>query len=81
MLRRGCLILFDVVRWCNPFLLAGSILLIFCSFKHSSALAQESSDSTVHDAALPDAPSSAPIPVHLEDAASPTPETLSLKGF
>lgn len=43
------------------FLVAGSILLILSSFTRSS-IAQESSNSTVQDGALPDAPQPAQIP-------------------
>src|SRR5438105_7739734 len=49
-------LLFDFARWSKPFLVAGSILLIFSSLARSSALAQEIFSSTAHTAALPDAP-------------------------
>jgi Carboxypeptidase regulatory-like domain len=47
---------FDFARWSKPFLVAGSIVLIFSSLARSSALAQEIFSSTAHTAALPDAP-------------------------
>ena len=53
--------MFDVVRWSKRFLVAGTILLISSSFTRSS-VAQESSNSTVQDGALPDAPQPAQIP-------------------
>ena len=53
--------MFHVVPWSKLFLVAGSILLIFSSFTGSS-LAQENSNSTVQDDALPDAPQPAQIP-------------------
>ena len=53
--------MFDVVRWSKLFLVAGTILLISSSFMRSS-VAQESSNSTVQDGALPDAPQPAQIP-------------------
>ena len=49
-------LLFDFARWLKPFLVAGSIVLIFSSLARSSALAQEIFSSTAHTAALPDAP-------------------------
>lgn len=49
-------LLFDFARWSKPFLVAGSIVLIFSSLARSSALPQESFSSTTHTAALPDAP-------------------------
>jgi hypothetical protein len=46
-------VIFDVVRWSKPFVIAASILLIFSGLARSTALAQESFSS----AELPDAPS------------------------
>jgi hypothetical protein len=54
-------LLFDFARWSKPFLVAGSILLIFSSLARSSALAQEIFSSTAHTAALPDAPQPAQV--------------------
>jgi Carboxypeptidase regulatory-like domain len=48
--------LFDVGRWSNPVLVAGSILLIFFSLTRSAALAQDSFSTTAHDSTLPNAP-------------------------
>jgi len=60
-------LLFDVVRWSKPFLLAGSILLLFPSLTRSTALAQESFSPTLHDSALPDAPQ----PVQVRSSSGP----------
>ncbi len=49
-------LLFDLARWSKPFLVAGSILLIFFSLANSTALAQESFSSTAYDVALPETP-------------------------
>jgi hypothetical protein len=46
----------------KPFVVAGSILLIFFSLACGTALAQESFSSTAHDGALPDAPQPALVP-------------------
>jgi len=46
-------VIFDVVRWSKRFVIAASILLIFCGLARSTALAQESFSS----GELPDAPS------------------------
>ena len=54
-------LLFDFARWSKPFLVAGSIVLIFSSLARSSALAQEIFSSTAHTAALPDAPQPAQV--------------------
>jgi hypothetical protein len=54
-------LLFDFARWSKPFLVAGSILLIFSSLARSSALAQEIFSSTAHTAVLPDAPQPAQV--------------------
>jgi hypothetical protein len=48
--------IFCITRWSKPFVVAGSILLIFSSVACSTALAQNSSRSTAHDDSLPDAP-------------------------
>jgi hypothetical protein len=53
--------LLGVVRLSKLFLVAGSILLVFSSFMRSSR-AQESSNSTVQNGSLPDAPQPAQIP-------------------
>jgi len=59
--RGQVVLLFDVVRWSKPFLVAGSILLLFPSLTRSTALAQESFSPTLHDSALPDAPQPAQV--------------------
>jgi Carboxypeptidase regulatory-like domain len=48
--------LFRAARWSKPFLVASSILLIFCNLTRSTALAQEGFSSTTQDGALSDAP-------------------------
>jgi hypothetical protein len=52
-------LLFHLARWSKPFLVAGSILLIFSSLAPSTALAQESFSSTAQDGTLPAVPQSA----------------------
>jgi hypothetical protein len=72
--------LFGFARWSKPFLLAGSILLIFFSSADSKALAQESVSSNAHDGALPDAPQ--PAQIATPSGANDSPQTLtaSLSG-
>jgi len=53
--------LFDIARWSKPFVVAGSILLIFSSLARPTTLAQESFSSTAHDDTLPDAPQPAQV--------------------
>src|SRR5215813_13790118 len=65
--------LFDVARWSKPFLVAGSILLIFSTLTRSTALAQVSFNSTTHDTALPDAPQ--PTQVTSSSGANDSPQT------
>jgi hypothetical protein len=48
--------LFDVGRCSKAFLMGISILLFYSSLTRSAALAQESSSSTTHESALPEAP-------------------------
>jgi hypothetical protein len=72
--------LFDFARWSKPFLLAGSILLIFSSSANSTALAQESFSSNARDGALPDAPQPAQITTPSGANDSPQTVTASLSG-
>src|SRR6201981_3619970 len=53
--------LFDVGRWSKTYLIDTSILLFHSSLTPSAALAQESSSSTTHESALPEAPQPAQV--------------------
>jgi hypothetical protein len=51
----------NIALWSKPFVLAGSILLIFSSLAGAAALAQDSFSLTSHHDALPDAPQPAQV--------------------
>jgi len=73
-------LLFDLARWSKPFLVAGSILLIFFSLANSTALAQESFSSTAYDGALPETPQPSQITTPCGANGSPQIDTASLSG-
>ena len=73
-------LLFDLARWSKPFLVAGSILLIFFSLANSTALAQESLSSTAYDGALPETPQPSQITTPRGANGSPQIDTASLSG-
>jgi Carboxypeptidase regulatory-like domain len=53
--------LLDVALRSKPFVVAGSVLLIFCSLTRSTVLAQESQNPTAHESTLPDSPQPAQV--------------------
>ena len=77
---RVCSDLVNVALWSKPFVLAGSILLIFSSLAGSTALAQNRFSLTAHRNALPDAPQPAQVTAPPGTNVSQQTATASLSG-